>query len=470
MADYQLGFQSLQEERSDRRLPIEGVVPNWLAGTLYRNGPGLFEVGGEQFDHWFDGLAMVRRFSFQNGSIAYSNRFLRTETYRRAHENGTLDSPQFGTTASGFLSTVKTVLRPTATDNTNVNITRTGETLLALTETPRYTAFESETLKTIGEWTFEDDVSSHLTCAHPIVDPATDTTLNLHTTFGRTHTYQITERPTNTTSRTLLGEIDTDTVGYMHSFGVTPGYVILVEPPLVVDLRSLLNPFVGSSFLDALTWRPQRGTRFLVVDRTDGKLAATIDGAPFFYFHVTNAFEVAEGELAIDLVTFEDASVLQALSLTDLSAGNFSHPMGDLDRFHVSIPETTVDRERLVDGHLSLPRMNDKYVGRRYRYVYSQGADADDRSEFPTGLRKIDSETGEVERWSTPDRYFGEPIFVARPRGTTEDDGVILSVFLDTDREQSGLLILDGKSFEKRATAWLPHIVPFDFHGQYFRR
>lgn len=234
-----------------------------------------------------------------------------------------------------------------------------------------------------------------------------------------------------------------------------------------MNLRSLLNPLARGSFFDALSWRPERGSRFLVIDRSDGSLVAEIEGPPVFYFHVANAFEDADGSLTIDVVTFEDASVVDALSMADLATGDFSHPMGDLTRFLLSIPDATVTPETLYDGHLSLPRINESFLGRPYRYVYSQGAAGDDRTEFPTGLRKIDLETGDVDTWSGPDRYVGEPVFASRPGGTSEDDGVVLSVMLDTDHERSGLLVLDGETFERRAIAWLPHVEPFDFHGQY---
>jgi len=45
----------------------------------------------------------------------------------------------------------------------------------------------------------------------------------------------------------------------------------------------------------------------------------------------------------------------------------------------------------------------------------------------------------------------------------------VLSVVLDTEREQSFLLVLDADSFEEVARAWTPHVLPFDFHGQFFR-
>jgi beta-carotene 15,15'-monooxygenase len=49
-----------------------------------------------------------------------------------------------------------------------------------------------------------------------------------------------------------------------------------------------------------------------------------------------------------------------------------------------------------------------------------------------------------------------------------EDEGVVLSVALDTEAEHSWLLVLDGESFTERARAAIPHAIPFDFHGRFF--
>jgi len=45
MADYRLGFESCNTEYAGVDLPVEGSIPNWLDGTLLRNGPGKFESG-----------------------------------------------------------------------------------------------------------------------------------------------------------------------------------------------------------------------------------------------------------------------------------------------------------------------------------------------------------------------------------------------------------------------------------------
>src|SRR5262249_33509256 len=57
---------------------VEGQVPASLAGSLYRNGPGLFERGGVPKPNLLDGDGLVQRLSFRDGSVRYQNRFVRT--------------------------------------------------------------------------------------------------------------------------------------------------------------------------------------------------------------------------------------------------------------------------------------------------------------------------------------------------------------------------------------------------------
>ena len=61
------GFATQTQEITCERLPVQGEVPTWLAGTLLRNGPAQFEVGERRFNHWFDGLAMLHRFTIGDG-------------------------------------------------------------------------------------------------------------------------------------------------------------------------------------------------------------------------------------------------------------------------------------------------------------------------------------------------------------------------------------------------------------------
>lgn len=46
-----------------------------------------------------------------------------------------------------------------------------------------------------------------------------------------------------------------------------------------------------------------------------------------------------------------------------------------------------------------------------------------------------------------------EPIFVAHPNATEEEDGVLLTVALDAIRRTSALVVIDAKDMEELARA-----------------
>jgi carotenoid cleavage dioxygenase-like enzyme len=126
-----------------------------------------------------------------------------------------------------------------------------------------------------------------------------------------------------------------------------------------------------------------------------------------------------------------------------------------------------VDVRELADVDLELPRINYRARnGLAYQYAYGGSAGG---AAFLKRLVKIDVTDGSVLTWEEPDAWAGEPVFVARPGGSAEDDGVILSVVLDTAAARSFLLVLDAASFTEIARAEAPHHIPFGFHGQFAR-
>src|SRR5947209_14734014 len=91
------GFDSLQAEVEVDRLPVQGTLPAWLTGSLIRTGPALWDLPGQTMNHWFDGLAMLHRFSFADQTVSYANRFLETRAYRAARAEGRLSYSEFAT-------------------------------------------------------------------------------------------------------------------------------------------------------------------------------------------------------------------------------------------------------------------------------------------------------------------------------------------------------------------------------------
>lgn len=479
------GFHSLQEETATS-LDVEGTLPEWLDGSLIRNGPGAFSFpGGSDVDHWFDGFAMLYRFTFDpataadtsaDDSVHYRNRFLRTDAYDAARR-GEFEGG-FATGETTLRSRLSTFLRDPY-DNTNIIAERVGKQYVALTESPRKVRFDPNRLETTGHVEFDDGVpTGQLSCAHLKRDPTSGVLVNVDTEFGRTSQYHV-HAIAPSGVRRHIGSVDTDKPAYMHSFALTPNYVVLTEFPLRLDPMRFLKPGRQAPFIEQFQWEPGRGTRIVVMDRTSGAVVAESVTDPVFGFHHVNAFERAEGrKIIFDLETVPDATTIDSLYLDNLRAGEMGAIVGRIERFTVDMVadnpadrygpgEPTVSREMMYADGSALPTVSPRRWCRSHRYIYAMGMDTP-VTEWARRVLKLDTETDTIQRFDDGGDYFGEPLFVPAPDGDREDDGVVLTVALDTDAELSRLLVLDGATFEERGRVTLPHAAPFDFHGRYF--
>ena len=460
------GFHSLTPA-DETTATLSVPLPDWLSGVVIRNGPGAFELGGQRVDHWFDGLAMVTRYGFDgpNDRVTFRNRFLRTDAFESAREGSF--SGGFATGETTLRERLWGMLFAEPYDNTNVIAERVGEAYLAMTETPRQTTFDPATLETTGDVQYDGDVpSGQLTCAHVRRDPTTDTIYTFDTQFGRHTTYEL-YAIHGPSQREHLASVRTDQPSYMHSFAMTQQYVVLTEFPYVVDPLAFLKPGKQGPFVENFQWKPERGTRFRVIDRTTGTEVAAPTTDAFFGFHHANAYET-DGQLVVDLETVPDAESVATLSLDRLRAGDLDVFGGRLERFRLepTASEPTISRELLYDG-TALPTVSRDRWCRPHRYVYAQRT-AQPVTQWPTGLVKIDTDTGTARTFDDGADHFGEPIFVPNPAGDREDDGVVCTVALDTTAGESQLVVLDGESFTERARVTLPVALPFDFHGRFF--
>jgi carotenoid cleavage dioxygenase-like enzyme len=68
-----------------------------------------------------------------------------------------------------------------------------------------------------------------------------------------------------TAAHELVAELPVDRPAYMHSFGMTERYLVLVEFPLTVSALAL--KFSGKPFIRNYVWEPERGLRFHVIDK-----------------------------------------------------------------------------------------------------------------------------------------------------------------------------------------------------------
>jgi len=249
---------------------------------------------------------------------------------------------------------------------------------------------------------------------------------------------------------------------YMHSFGLTERWLVLVEFPYVVNPLALA--LSGRPYIENYRWRPERGTRIHLFDRSSGEAVGPFQTDACFGFHHVNGFQAGD-EVSIDVCTYPDAQIVQDLYLERLREGKPA-ATGALERFKVNTSSGAVSRERLIEEPIELPRINyGRCNERRYRYTWGVGA----ASGWLDRIVKADLERGDSAVWTQEGCYPGEPVFVAAPDAQREDDGVLLSVVLDATEGNSFLLVLDAATLSEIARATVPHHIPFGFHGQFAR-
>jgi beta,beta-carotene 9',10'-dioxygenase len=309
------GFETLEDEVEIDELPLEGKLPGWLSGSLVRNGPAKFEVGKQRMRHWFDGLAMLHRFSFAGGRVSYASRYLQSRNYAEAHRQGKIAYSEFATDPCRVLfSRVQSLFSPEAIpDNANINVAELGERMIAMTETAIPVEFDRETLAAAKA---PLTAPGHLSTAHPHFDTSESkggkqgAMLNYAVRLGPLSSYRFFSVDPATLETKVINSWPVAQPSYVHSFGITERWLILAEYPFVVNpARSIL---AGRPYIENYRWRPERGTRFSLMDRESGELRRGFKTEACFAFHHVNAFE-RDDEVVVDLCAFDDPQLIEDL-------------------------------------------------------------------------------------------------------------------------------------------------------------
>lgn len=456
----QIPLEDLNKECVIDSLGVKGPLPLWLKGTLIRNGPAKFHFGSQMIHHWFDGMAMLHAFTFEEGKLSYRNRFLRSTAFQDANQG---DLKFFGFQQDPCRSIFKRLfsyflpsLTQTVIQNANVNVMKIAEQYVALTETPLPVCFDPHTLETLGVLDYQDALRKNdcFESAHPHYDCIRKETLNFQIEMGRECTYHLYSVSDRSAKREEIVSMKSDKAAYMHTFALTENYLILVEFPLVLKPIDLLIKSGG--FISNFHWEPNRNTRFHLFDRREKKRVRSYETDAFFSFHHVNAYEERD-QVVVDLIRYPNPDIV------------FGSPPKNqrrtLERFRLG---EGVISETIAVTSLELPRIDYKRVNTKpYRYVYGVGFDYPERRESEIPLLKVDVNTGEIFEWRERGCLAGEPVFVPHP-DQKEDEGALLSVVMDQIHESSFLLILDAKTLTEIARSEGIHRIPYGLHGAYY--
>ncbi|GJJ73473.1 hypothetical protein EMPS_05831 [Entomortierella parvispora] len=528
-------------------LTVQGTIPDWLTGFHYTLSPGIFEikypkmvvVNGEpqqetrtfRFGHWFDNIPQVNQFSFSGSNNAIKFRSTkpahRAETKIREHQgylpnqpSSTFRTDTNQTVFARFLSTSQTQGKPSL-EPCGASI----EALPPFNADGRRTIYcqnfanhvlelNTDTLEKGGILAW-DEVNprfkgSHAS-PHSHYDPVTKELINFTMEHGfqstQYHFFSITEKEPH---GSIIASVTAKT-SHVHSFAVTPRYIILVVSPLNPSDGGIKYSW-GASVLDALSFKRSESTYFYVISRIKQKLIATFKSEAFFFFHHVNAFEDAADNVYLDFSMYSDDTIAHQLSLSSLlnrsspklikpefcrfelanvqaeaqRLANYNAAManvGPVDKLRglmrrvsvgqsssYSVPEKNSNitplavRVRSTPG-VEMPRINPIYHGLDYKYTWGVGLSETGEGDMYDSILKLHVK-GDKEPlvWSQKNCYPSEAVFVPPPVfDQNEDAGVVISLVYDAEQNQSFVLVLDATNLTEKARAVLPEVVPLSF-------
>ncbi|MFF2554023.1 carotenoid oxygenase family protein [Nocardia sp. NPDC058058] len=448
---------------------FEGALPEGLRGTMYRNGPGKMEAGGQALGHLFDGDGMLSMYAISDGTMRFRNRFVRTKHYRNSLGSGGAPYRALGTMRPGGLLT-NALQFPANVANTSVTM-HAGK-LLALWEGGRPTELDPDTLETVGVHDFDGGLKwIGAFSAHPKWDNRTGEMFN----FG----LAMFPRPGLACYRvdragrlSGMGRLDLPSPMFNHDMGLTDRHLVFVIAPLVFPIGKFLGAgFALRNFIDAIDYDARRGTMIGLVPR-DGGRPRILHTDPLMHLHLANTYEDG-ADTVVELVNYEASWEQlngQLSNVQDGLAQEGSPYGGKLTRLRIT-PTDRVIHENVSDLTGDFPGYNRAYTSRRNRFVYL--AASADGTAYPNAIAKIDNENGKESLHRLPEDTFAhEPIFVPRPDAAAEDDGWLLAVTQNRFGDPAAMLVLDARDPEAGPVyrGRLRHHMPLTFHGTFTPR
>jgi all-trans-8'-apo-beta-carotenal 15,15'-oxygenase len=469
--DWQKGYRSLKQELSYPIDDIEGQIPLELEGTLFRNGPGLLDIGGHPIQHPFDGDGMVCAIAFSEGRAFFRNRFVRTEGYVAEQQaQKPMFRGVFGTQKPG--GWLANIFDLKFKNIANTNVIFWGGKLLALWEAAEPHRLDPQTLETLGiDYLGGTLKPGDAFSAHPRVDPAcaldngAPCLVNFSIKPGLSTTITIYELDA---TGALVRKHSHSVPGFafIHDFAITPNYCIFFQNPVSFNPLPVALGLKGAG--ECISLRQNQPTQIIVIPRHGTEPMRTLAVEAGFVFHHANAFE-QDGMLYIDSISYADFPTVPK-NESYLEVKFAALPPGQLWRFRLDLTKETVERELIEPRCCEFPALHPDHMGRPYRYMYI-GAAHEPMGNAPLqAILKLDLETGARQLWSAAPRGFvGEPVFVPRPGSLQEDEGWVLVMVFNAERDRSELVILDARDLTRKplATLRLKNHVPYGLHGSF---
>lgn len=457
-----LGFS--ERGGRDETPEIEGTIPREICGSLYRNGPGLFERGGLRKPHLLDGDGLVQRLSFADGRAHYQNAFVRTQKFAAEEAAGTY---RFATWSmrrpGGFLANLG---GGAVHSQAGVTVYPFKDLLYAFDEVSPAYGLDPDTLETLGAQLLGDPSKEFMIKAHTKFDPVTGEWLLFGVSHGATMKLHAIVHGADGALK-AHHVIPSPRSVYIHDFFATREHLIFVLHPMWFSPWRFLSG--QATVIESMSWKPQDGNQVIVVPR-DGGPAQLLEAPAAFIWHSLNAY-TEKGEIVADFVGYDapDHFAPHDALFYRLMQGRMgvAKSPGTLRRYRIDVARGSLREEILDPGAHEFPMVDPRASTRKHDVAYLSAGNTSSVDRLWSGVKRVDFSSGKTQVFSFgADIAVGEPVFAARPGGG-HDEGWLIAQCVDGHTERAFFALFDAEHIDAGPLArlHLPHSLPISFHG-----
>ena len=443
-------FAPVAQEVTAYDLAVTGTIPPELNGRFLRVGgnPNPVDPEDPRTYNWFIGSGMVFGVRLREGTAEwYRNRFVRDD--RISATMGLPRVPGPDQLARREPYRLKEGPRYVGVNVANTHVFAVNGRTYAFAEAGVLPMELSYELETVARTDFGGTLNGSWT-GHPHRDPVTGELHGIAYYWQWDHaSYQVLG-----TDGTISKRIDVPLTGpsTIHDMAFTGKYAVFLDGPVIFNEAAHA---AGYEF--PYMWDQDYPVRWAVIDRdgtaADVRFCASEQSA---VFHILNAFDLPDGRVAVDGVSYPKLFVDDLTGPTDSK--------GRLDRFILDPAAGTTKVERLDDRPQEMPRMDERLTGKKHRYGYFSSRLGN------SGILKQDLQEGRREFYDHgPGRVGIETLFVPMSATSGEDDGWLITSVIDMPTNTSEVLIFHAQDLPGGPVAkiHIPHRHNTGFHGNW---
>lgn len=435
---------------------VEGKVPEGIQGTWYRAGPDRQYPSRLDEDVFIDGEGMAHMFRFDNGHVTYRSRWVRNERFL-AQEKARRGL--FGRYRNRY--TADPEARDVNPGTANTNMLFHAGRLTVLKEDDLPYEMDPDTLETGKRTDFGGQVSAVSLSAHPKVDLIRNELV--------TYSFQA-KGDGSRDMAVYIFDVEGRKVqelwfeapwaGVVHDFAMTEDHIVIPFFPLITDVETLKK---GGTFYE---WHEDKPTMVAIIPRRGrAEDIRWFKGPTTSAGHMMNA--VTDGnKVYLDLCLYQ-GNCFPFFKTPDGRSTAPVPPVLTRMTFDLSRNDDAFTMAAVTPQPGEMPRTDDRYQGRPYRWGYmimARGADG------TSTVGRIDMHDGQVDAWAHGEKIsIHEPQFVPRTPDAPEGDGWLLVILNRLDRGHSELAIFDARKVGAGPVArlHLPVRVRSTFHGMW---